>query len=201
MGPPNSLSEAFLKEEDLGLKDLERIVGREVAAVHTHPRHLHPNEPRVGLQKIPDVQIRATNKDPSPPWCILVPSRVYGPFVRPPSPWQSAAEGSGLPSLSRGLAVETSLSTPQPPKHRPEYWARAAPRSMGDIFFTPIGTREARRRSLALLGHVRRAPTPPAGVLPAWKRAAARHMAIPLAPEAPGNLDMLSDAAIHPPHP
>ena len=49
-GLPTSLSEAFLKEEDLGLKDLERIVGREVVAVHTYPRHLHPNEPRVGLQ-------------------------------------------------------------------------------------------------------------------------------------------------------
>ena len=57
--PPTSLVEAFLKEEDLGLKDLERIVGREVAAVHTYPRHLHPNEPRVGLQAIRDAQIRA----------------------------------------------------------------------------------------------------------------------------------------------
>ena len=33
-GTPTSLFEAFLKE-DLDLKDLERIVGREVAAVHT----------------------------------------------------------------------------------------------------------------------------------------------------------------------
>ena len=60
-------SEVFLKEEDLGLNDLERIVGREVAAVHTYPRHLHPNEPHVGLQEVPDAQIRVTNKDPSPP--------------------------------------------------------------------------------------------------------------------------------------
>ena len=66
-GPPTSLSEAFLKEEDLGLEDLERIAGREVAAVHTHPCHLHSSEPRIGLQEIPDAQIRATNKDPSPP--------------------------------------------------------------------------------------------------------------------------------------
>ena len=66
-GPPISLSEAFLKEEDLGLEDLERIVGRKVAAVHTYPSHLHPNEPRVGLQKIPDAQIRTANEDPSPP--------------------------------------------------------------------------------------------------------------------------------------
>ena len=58
-GPPPSLSEAFLKEEDLGLEDLERIVGREVAAVHTYLRHLHPNEPRVGLQEIPGALIRA----------------------------------------------------------------------------------------------------------------------------------------------
>ena len=36
-GPPTSLFEASLKEEDLGLKDLEWIVGREVAAVHTYP--------------------------------------------------------------------------------------------------------------------------------------------------------------------
>ena len=36
-GPPTSLFEAFLKEEDLGLKDLESIVGREVAAVHAYP--------------------------------------------------------------------------------------------------------------------------------------------------------------------
>ena len=33
-GPPTSLSEAFLKEKDLGFKDLEGIAGREVAAVH-----------------------------------------------------------------------------------------------------------------------------------------------------------------------
>ena len=46
---------------------LLRIVGGEVAAVHTYPRHLHPNEPRVGLQEIPDAQIWATVKDPSPP--------------------------------------------------------------------------------------------------------------------------------------
>ena len=64
-GPPTSLCETSLKEEDLGLEDLERIVGREVAAVHTHPRHLHPNEPRVGLRGIPDAQNRAKNKDPS----------------------------------------------------------------------------------------------------------------------------------------
>ena len=72
---------------------------------------------------------------------------------------------------------------------------------MGDIFFTPISTIQAPRGSFALLGHVRRAPTPPAGIHPAWKRAAARHMAISLAPKAPGNLDMLSDAAVHSPHP
>ena len=52
-GPPTSLSEAFLEEENLGLKDLKRIVGREVVGVHTHPRQLHPNEPRVGFQKGP----------------------------------------------------------------------------------------------------------------------------------------------------
>ena len=80
-GPPTNLSEAFLKEEGLGLEDLERVVGREAAAAHTHPRHLHTNEPCVVLQKIPDAQIRATNKDPSPPLCILEPSRVFGPFV------------------------------------------------------------------------------------------------------------------------
>ena len=51
---PTSLSQTFLKEEDLGLKDLERITRREIAAVHAHTRRLHPNEPRVGLQKIPD---------------------------------------------------------------------------------------------------------------------------------------------------
>ena len=80
-GVPTSLCEAFLKKEDLGLKDLEKVVGSEVAAVHTYPRHFHPKEPRVGLQEISDAQIRASNKDPSPPGCILVPSKVFGPFV------------------------------------------------------------------------------------------------------------------------
>ena len=51
-GAPTSLSKVFLKEEDLSLEDLERIVGRKVAAAHTYPCHLHPDEPRVGLQKI-----------------------------------------------------------------------------------------------------------------------------------------------------
>ena len=36
-----------------------------------------------------------------------------------------------------------------------------------------------------------RVPTPPAGILPAWKRAAAQHKAIFLAPEAPGFVNML----------
>ena len=66
-GPPTSLSEAFLKEEDLGLEAFERMVGREVAAVHTYPRHFHPNEPRVGLQEIPGARIRAAKKDLTPP--------------------------------------------------------------------------------------------------------------------------------------
>ena len=65
-GPLDSLTEDLLKGEDLGLKDLERIVGGEVAAVHTHTHHLHPNEPRVGLQEIPDAQIRASSKDAGP---------------------------------------------------------------------------------------------------------------------------------------
>ena len=65
-GPPDSLTEALLEEEDLDLEDLERIVGEEVAVVHTHTRLLNPNEPRVGLQEILDAQIRATNKDASP---------------------------------------------------------------------------------------------------------------------------------------
>ena len=79
--PPNSLTEAFLKKEDLGLEVLERIVGGEVAAVNTHTSHLHPNHPRVGLQKIFDTQIRATNKDAGPAWCIPIPGRVLGPFL------------------------------------------------------------------------------------------------------------------------
>ena len=91
----------------LGLKDLERIVGREVAAAHTYPRHLRPNEPHVGLQEIRDAQIRAADKDPTPPCCILVPSRVFGPFVLltneqhigPPFPGSLHQK---VPSLSRG---------------------------------------------------------------------------------------------------
>ena len=114
---------------------------------------------------------------------------------RPSSPRQSASEDPGFRSLARGWTVEISLSTPQPPELHPEYWARTAPRSMGNIFFAPISTSLAPRRSLALLGHVRRTSAPPPGILPAWKRAAARHMATSLAPEAPGNLDMLAPAA------
>ena len=72
---------------------------------------------------------------------------------------------------------------------------------MGDIFFDPISISQAPRRIIVLLGHVRRAPAPAAGTLSAWKRAAARHMAKSLGPEAPGYLDMLADAAVHPPHP
>ena len=73
--------------------------------------------------------------------------------------------------------------------------------NMGDIFFAPISASQAPRGSLALLEHVRRTPTPPAGILPAWKGASAGHMAISLQSEVPGNLDMLSDAAVHPRHP
>ena len=53
-GSPDGLTEAFLQEEDLGLKDIKGIAGGEVAAVHTHTRHLHSNKPRVGLQEVPD---------------------------------------------------------------------------------------------------------------------------------------------------
>ena len=46
--PPTSLSEAFLKEEDLGLEDLESIVGRKVAALHTYPAtYTQTNAPSV----------------------------------------------------------------------------------------------------------------------------------------------------------
>ena len=62
-GSPDGLTEAFLRQEDLGLKDIEGIAGGEVAAVHMHTRHLHPNELCVGLQEVPDAQIRVTNKD------------------------------------------------------------------------------------------------------------------------------------------
>ena len=58
--PPDSLAEALLKEENLGLEDLQMIVGGEVAAVHTHTRHLHPNGPRVDLQEVLDAEIRVT---------------------------------------------------------------------------------------------------------------------------------------------
>ena len=53
----------------------------EEAVLHTHTRHLHPNEPHVGLQKIADAQLRATNKDSGPSWCILEPGRISRLFV------------------------------------------------------------------------------------------------------------------------
>ena len=104
MEPPDSLTEALLKEEDLGLEGLERIVGGEVAAVHTHTRHLHPNEPSVGLQEIPDAQIRATNKYSGPPSWVLKPRRVLWPFllltneqyIGPPLPGSLHQEGLGI---------------------------------------------------------------------------------------------------------
>ena len=70
-GPFTGFSEDLLEEGNRGLKDLERIVGRKVAAVHVYPRHLHPYKPFVSLQTVPDAQIRATNKDPSP--CVVHP--------------------------------------------------------------------------------------------------------------------------------
>ena len=50
---PNSLAKVSLMEENLSLEDLKRIVRENVAAVHTHPRHSHPNEFCTGLQKVP----------------------------------------------------------------------------------------------------------------------------------------------------
>ena len=62
---------------------------------------------------------------------------------------------------------------------------------MSDIFFAPVSTSQVPKRILALLGHVPRAPAPPAGILPDKS----------LAPEAPGYFEMLADAAVHSPHP
>ena len=90
---------------------------------------------------------------------------------------------------------------PQPPELFLKYWVRTAPRSMGDIFSAPISTSQAPRGSLALLGHERRAPTPSACILLARKFAATRHMAISLAPNARGYLDMLADSTVYPPYP
>ena len=66
-GSPNSLALAFLKVENRSLQDLERIIQGEVAAVHTNPRHLHPSEPCVGLQKVPDVIVGVAHKGIGPP--------------------------------------------------------------------------------------------------------------------------------------
>ena len=164
-----SLKSAFLydffKEKDLGLKDLERIAGREVAAAHAYPHHLHPNEPHVGLQEISDAQIRAANKDPSPPWCILVPSRVSDhlccSLISKTSALLSLSvciKRFWVPSLSRGSAVWTSLSTCQPPELRPKHWARTAPRSMDDIFFAPISAIRHRGGALHSLATCDAAP-------------------------------------------
>ena len=56
------------REENLSLEDLERIVRGEVAAVHAHLRRLHPNEPCVSFQKVPDAIVGLAYKDPHNPW-------------------------------------------------------------------------------------------------------------------------------------
>ena len=61
--PPNSLAEAFLKKENLSFEDPERIDRGEVAAVHTHLRHLHLNEPCVGLEGVPDAIFGVAHTD------------------------------------------------------------------------------------------------------------------------------------------
>ena len=99
--------------------------------------------------------------------------------------------------FARHKAVEISLSTPQPSELRPKYWARIAPRSMDNIFFAPISTSQAPMWSHAFLGHVRLALTPPACILPAWKRVAVQNMAISLAHEALGNFDMLAVVVVN----
>ena len=71
----------FLKEVNLYLENLERIAWGEVVAVHAHPRHLHPNESRVGVQNVPDAVIGVVNKNPGPLLCMLIPVRVLKPFV------------------------------------------------------------------------------------------------------------------------
>ena len=52
-GPSNSLAEAFLKEENLRLEDLERIVRGKVAAIHTHPATSTQTNPALVTRKSP----------------------------------------------------------------------------------------------------------------------------------------------------
>ena len=99
----------------------------ETSSSCTHePPPPPPKRTRVGLQKVPDAQIRATNK----------PSVMH----------------LGAKQSFRTICLAHSLVS---------HWPRAmCPHS-----------------------------------------SSRRHLAISLAPEAPGNLDMLADAAVYPPHP
>ena len=116
--PPNTLTQAFLKAENLCLEDLERIFWREVTTVH---------------------------KDPGPPWCMLIPSRVIGPFVLLTNeqhvslhfpgrlhqrPWASLP----LPRLNWRNFTSTSQSL----KLFPEHWTGTTSRDIDTVFFDPV---------------------------------------------------------------
>ena len=51
------------------------------------------------------------------------------------------------------------------------------------------------------MGNISRGATPPAGIFPVGVATATGPVAVPEAPEASGDFDMLLDAALHPPYP
>ena len=72
---------------------------------------------------------------------------------------------------------------------------------MGNVLGAPTQTRQAPRGVPAVFCNMSRAAAPPAGLFPSWVFAAPGLMSVHEAPEAPRHLDMLTDAAVHPPEP
>ena len=95
------------------------------------------------------------------------------------------------------LSCKTSIPVSQPPKLFPEDRVGAATRNMGDIFVALVWTRQAPRWCPSVPVQVSRGAAPPTGIFPVGVATATGPVAIPKAPEASGDFDVLPDAALH----
>ena len=72
---------------------------------------------------------------------------------------------------------------------------------MGDIFVAPVYACQAPWWRLTTRGQVSRGAAPPTGVFPVRVAAAPGPVAVPKAPEAVGDFQVLANAARNPPDP
>ena len=111
-GPPTSLSEAFLKEEDLGLEGIGEIVGREVrSCTHAHPPSPPKRTPRQWAAVGPSLPSLSRGRAIETELCTPQPRELC------PKYWARTAPRSTIHYLGR--ARHSPASPPRGPWEAP----------------------------------------------------------------------------------